>query len=196
MAAVAAQPGERDEHLAAVGDDARTPDVRQSEVADLRGCGTQPVEVLPPGSEQRRRLVDHRLAVEVAAALRVDLVLDVGSGEAGILECLDGPGDVHRLAEPGVGVDDRGQLGHPRDLRSARGDLGQRREPDVGQTQVGRQHRTRDVDALEALLLDEPGAERVERAGEAQQLPRGEPRAERPALLVRGRGGVQHQNSP
>ena len=61
-------------------------------------------------------LVDDGLAVEVAAALRVDLVLDVRAGEPGILERLDRAGDVHRLAEAGVGVDDRGEVGHARDL--------------------------------------------------------------------------------
>ncbi len=56
---------------------------------------------------ERGVLVDHGLAVEVAAALRVDLVLDVRAGEARVLERLDRAGDVHRLAEAGVGVDDR-----------------------------------------------------------------------------------------
>ena len=78
-------------------------------------------------------LVDDRLAVEVAAALRVDLVLDVRAGEAGVLERLDRAGDVHRLAEAGVGVDDRRQLGHAGDLLAAAGDLGEGREADVGQ---------------------------------------------------------------
>ena len=96
-------------------------------------------------------LVDDLFAVEVAAPLRVDLVLDVRPATPGVLEGLDGAGDVHRLAEPGVGVDERGQIGHPGDLLRARGDLGERGEADVGQAEVGREHRARDVDAVEAL---------------------------------------------
>ncbi len=76
--------------------------------------------------------------------------------DAGVFERLDRAGDVHRLAEAGVGVDDRGQLGHPGDLLPASGDLGQRRQADVGQSEVGGEHGARDVDALEALALDEP----------------------------------------
>jgi hypothetical protein len=73
----------------------------------------------------------------VPAALGVDLVLDVRAGEARVLEGLDRAGDVHRLAEAGVGVDDRGQLGHPGDLLPAPGHLGERRQADVGQAQIG-----------------------------------------------------------
>src|SRR5690606_6244749 len=80
--------------------------------------------------------------------------------------------------------------------RAPPGHLGQRRQADVRQAQIGRQHGARDVDALEALLLDEPCGQRVERAGEAQQLPRREPLAEQPPLLVRRGGRIQHQNSP
>jgi hypothetical protein len=96
-------------------------------------------------------VVDDLLAVEVPAALGVDLVLDVGAGEARVLERLDRARHVHRLAEAGVGVDDRGQLGHAGDLLPAPGDLGEGRQADVGKAQVGREHRARDVDALEAL---------------------------------------------
>ena len=103
----------------------------------------------------RRVLVDDLLAVEVAAALGVDLVLDVQAGDAGVLEGLHGAGDVHRLAEAGVGVDERGQVGHPGDLLGAPGDLGQGGQADVRQAQVGREHGAGDVDALEALVLDE-----------------------------------------
>ena len=79
-----------------------------------------------------------RLAVEVAAALGVDLVLEVAAGQAAGLERLDGTGDVHRLAEAGVGVDDGRQVGDGGDLATATGDLVQRGEPDVRQGKVGR----------------------------------------------------------
>ena len=117
----------------------------------------------------RRVEVDDLLAVEVAAALGVDLVLDVEAGEPRVLHRLHGAGDVHRLAEARVGVDERRQVGHPRDLPGPGRDLGQRREADVGQSEVGGDDGARDVDALEALLLDQPRAERVERAGQAHE---------------------------
>ena len=96
----------------------------------------------------------------------------------GVLEHLHGAGDVHRLAEAGVGVDERGQVGHPRDLLAAAGDLGEGREADVGQPEVGAEHGARDVDALEALVLDEPRAEqRVEaRPATAAASPLARPR--------------------
>ncbi len=78
-----------------------------------------------------------------------------------------------------------GQVGHPRDLLPAAGDLGERRQADVGQPEVGGEHGARDVDAVEALALDEPRAERVERAREAQQLPGGETLAEQRAASRR-----------
>ena len=76
----------------------------------------------------------HGLAVEVAAPLGVDLVLEVAARQPGVLQDCDGAGGVHRLAEPGVGVDQRGQVGGTGDLRAAAGHLGQRGQPDVGQT--------------------------------------------------------------
>src|SRR5699024_10970412 len=51
---------------------------------------------------------DHLLAFQVPATFRVHLVLDVAAGQAGVLEHLDGAGRVHRFAEAGVGVHDRG----------------------------------------------------------------------------------------
>ena len=52
---------------------------------------------------------------------------------------------------------------------AAGGDLGEGGQADVGQAEVGGQHGAGDVDAVEALLLDEPRRERVERAGELQR---------------------------
>jgi hypothetical protein len=85
----------------------------------------------------RGLLVDDLLAVQVTAALGVDLVLDVAAGHPGVLERLDGARDVHGFAEPGVGVDERREVGHARDLPGACGDLGRGRQADVGQAQVG-----------------------------------------------------------
>ena len=133
---------------------------------------------------------------EVAAALRVDLVLDVRAGQARVFELLDRAGDVHRLAEAGVGVDDRGEVGHAGDLLRTAGDLGQRGESDVGQPEVGGEHGAGDVHAVEALLLYQACAQRVERPGEAQQLAARQPLTKQSTLLGRRDRGVQHQNSP
>ena len=130
------------------------------------------------------------------AAFRVHLVFNVEAGDPGILQLLHSAGHIHRFAEPGVGVDDRGQVGHARNLPGTPGDLGERGETDVGKPEVGAQHRSRDVDAIEALVLDEPRRQRVECAGEAEQLAAREPRPKRRALLRDRGSGVQHQNSP
>ena len=58
VAAVAAQPGERDEDLAGVGDDARPAGVDQPGVAHAGGRGQQLVELLAPGGEQDGGLGD------------------------------------------------------------------------------------------------------------------------------------------
>jgi hypothetical protein len=57
VTAVAAQPGQRDEHLAAVGDDARSTGVGEPEVPDLSCGGAQLVKLVAAGSQQRGRLV-------------------------------------------------------------------------------------------------------------------------------------------
>ena len=80
-----------------------------------------------------------------------------------------------------------GQVGHPGDLPRAGGHLGEGGQADVGQAEVGGEHGAGDVDAVEALVLDQPGRERVERAREAAAARRWrELAAERRALL---RGG-------
>ena len=141
-------------------------------------------------------LIHHLLAVEVPAALRVHLVLEVHARDARVLEHLHRAGDVHRLAESGVGVDEGRQVGDPRDLASAVGDLGQGGEPDVGEPEIRAQHGARDVDALEALVLDEHRAQRIERPRHPDQFAARELRAEVGALGGGGQGRVQHQNSP
>jgi len=84
-----------------------------------------------------RRIRDDGLAVKVTAPLRVDLVLEMTAGQPGILQQGDGARRAHRFAESGVGVDQRGQVGDRRNLRAARGDFGQRGQPDVGQPEIG-----------------------------------------------------------
>src|SRR5699024_3538023 len=84
----------------------------------------------------------------------------------------------------------------PCDLLGPAGNFGQGGQPDVRQAQVGREHRPGDIDPVEALVLDQVRAERVERAGETEQLPAGEPLPEAGAFEVGGGGGVQHQKIP
>src|SRR5690606_32638249 len=67
---------------------------------------------------------------------------------------------------------------------------------DVGQAEFVAQHGARDVDALEALLLDEAGAQGGEGTREALQLAGGEALTQAGALLGRGLGGVEHQKIP
>ena len=70
-------------------------------------------------------LADDRLAVEVAAALRVDLVLDVAAGEAGVLQELRSVRATFIGSPKPVSASiERRQVGHPGDLLAARGDLG------------------------------------------------------------------------
>jgi hypothetical protein len=115
--------------------------------------------------------VRHVLAVQVPAALGVDLVLDVQPGHPRVLEDRHRAGRVHRLAEPGVRVHERWQAGDPRDLLRPPGHLGERGQPDVGQPEVGGDHRPRHVDALEPVAGDQHRRQRAERAGEPEQLP-------------------------
>ena len=59
-----------------------------------------------------------------------------------------------------------GQVRHPGDLPGPGGDLGQGGQADVRQAQVVGEDGAGDVDAGEALLLDQAGRERVERTRE------------------------------
>lgn len=78
----------------------------------------------------------------------------------------DGAGHVHWFTEAGVRVHEGGQVGHAGDLPGAGGDLGEGGQTDVGQAQIVGRDRAGDVDPGEALFLDQPGRERVERARE------------------------------
>ena len=75
-------------------------------------------------------------------------------------------------------------------------DLGHGGEPDVGQPQVGGHHRPGHVGPVEAELLDQPGHQRRERPGHAQQPPRGQPGPQGRPLVGRrdpGHGREGHQ---
>ena len=63
----------------------------------------------------------------MTAALGVLLVLDVRTGQAGVLEFLDGAGNVHGLTESGVRVHEARQVRAARDLTGALQPVAQRR---------------------------------------------------------------------
>jgi hypothetical protein len=107
------------------------------------------------------------LPVEMAAALREDLVLELDPRRAGALQHSDRADHVERVAEARVGVDeerDRDRVGHGRDMVH---DLGKRGEPDVGRAEmhVG-DAGARDVAGLEAEILHDAREQRVGSAGE------------------------------
>ncbi len=119
------------------------------------------------------------------------------AGEARVLERLDRAGDVHRLAEAGVGVDDRRQLGHPGDLLPAAGDLGERRQADVGQPEVGararhpRCRRPRSPSRSMSLALSGLNA-----PGNRSSSPEARRSRNSRRFSAAGVCGVQHQKSP
>ena len=77
VAPVAAQPGQWDEHLGGVGHHTRTTRRLEARVTDPGRDLTQPLQVLPPGGQQHRSLVD----VERRTAL------GPGQGAADLLRC-------------------------------------------------------------------------------------------------------------
>lgn len=84
---------------------------RHDEEVGVAACVGGGPDALDRGVE-----VDDVLAVEVTAPLGVELVLDVATGQACVLEFLYAAGHVHGLAEAGVCVDQAGQVRHPGDL--------------------------------------------------------------------------------
>lgn len=114
------------------------------------------------GAEPSHHLVDrhHRLAVEMSAPFRVYLVLQVAAGQPGVLEHRHRAGGVQRFAEPGVGVDQGGQLGDRGDLGAAAADLGQGGQADVGQAEVGRERGAGHIHPVESEFGDQLGHQR------------------------------------
>jgi hypothetical protein len=106
-----------------------------------------------------------RLAVEVAAALGEDLVLDVQARRAGAGVLDDGAADHLRLAEAGVGVGEDGEAGGIRHLADDAAEVLEAEEPDVGDAGGDARRGAGDVARGEACFRDGAGAEAVERAG-------------------------------
>src|SRR5664279_4886934 len=106
----------------------------------------------------------------MAAALRVELVLEVATAQAELLELLDGARGVQGFSKPGVGVNDGRQAGDPGDGTSALRNLTEGGETDVRQGEVGRQDRAGDINPLEALTLDQQRDQRRKSTWEPEQF--------------------------
>lgn len=132
-------------------------------------------------------------------ALGVDLILQVQTGYTVVLEDRDRAGSTHGFTETGVGIDQRREVGDPRDLLAVGGDLGQRGQPDVGKRQSGGIRTTRNVDTFEPDFLNELGCQRIDRTGESLNLSGRQPGPEgNPLVGCRRRCGneARHQKSP
>ena len=112
---------------------------------------------------------DHRLAVEVPAFLRHELVFQLDRVGAGTLERAHGVPHVEGAAETGVGVDDDGQLDRVARRGRVLHQVGQADKAEVGHAIEGIGDAcTGEVHRLEAELLDEARAQRVGRASHHQ----------------------------
>jgi hypothetical protein len=113
----------------------------------------------------------HPLAVEVAALLRKDLVLDLQARRAGPLQHLYGAHHVDRIAEAGVGVDQQGNGDRIRDRRDLVGDFRERGQADVGRAEIHvGDAGAGDIDRLVAEVLDNAREQAVAGAGENRRF--------------------------
>jgi hypothetical protein len=135
---------------------------------------------------------DERFVVEMAAALRAELVFEVAAAQAELLEFLDGARHAHGLAKTRVGVNDGGQAGDTGDGASALGDLTEGGETDIGQGEVSRQDGAGDIHALEAVALDQQRDQGRKGAREPEQFARAQCGAETGAFLGGGFGREEH----
>jgi hypothetical protein len=94
------------------------------------------------GIDRRLHLLDHLvdcddvLAGEMAALLREHLVFDLDARSARAFHHLDGPHHVQSVAEAGIGIDQHRNLDRIRDGCDVIGDLGERRQTDVGNAEI------------------------------------------------------------
>ncbi len=139
------------------------------------------------GGDARRELVglEHFLALEVPAALREHLVLELDRGGARSLVATYGAHDIGGAAEAGVAIDDerkRGGFGESKDVVDH---VALRDQPDVGQSEVReRASGAGDVRGGVPGQLDGTRGEPVEDSGRDDQPGPGEQRIEpcRPRL--------------
>ena len=140
--------------------------------ACIRACDQHEVVVTPRrsrGSDLGVHLVgiDDLLVLHVAALLGQHLVLDVDTGDSGLLVLLHRAQDVDLVAVAGVGVGHDGKVGCVGDAAGVVDHLGEPEQADVGATEQGCSGtETSHVHGVEAGLFDEPSAERVVAAGQ------------------------------
>jgi hypothetical protein len=129
---------------------------------------------------------DHLLALEMPAALREHLVLDLDRVGAGALEQLDGTPHVERVAESGVGIDHQRAGEDGTDRGNVVDQLGQGDQAVVGDAEIGVGNPgTGHIGGRKAAVGNHAGGKRI---GDARQDQR---RAgdERGAELTAGRAG-------
>src|SRR5262249_12527886 len=134
-----------------------------------------------PGDEDKRRIatcrdrrpqlgrhhrrLDELLAREMATALGEQLVLQVQTGSASLLEELYGPLGVEGVAEASVGIAKEGQRGGAGDRPGGVGELGHAEQANVGEASRGRQSSAGQIYCLESAAFGQAGDERIEYAG-------------------------------
>ena len=124
-------------------------------------------------------------ALEMAAAFRKHLVLDVQTGDAGPFVLLDGAANVERPAVACVRVGDDGKGRRRADARRLARHLGHRREAQIGLAeQAVRRAGAGHVDHVKAGLLDQPRGEPVVRAGRDDDAFTGEELAQAETSLI------------
>jgi hypothetical protein len=114
--------------------------------------------------------INHRLAFDVAASLRRDLILEHDAGEPGIGVTTHRPLDVLCAAEPGVTVADQWYRHGAANVPTLIDHLGIGDQPGVGHAETRSRYREAAHEAeLEAGLFDQTRRHRIMAAGHHQQ---------------------------
>jgi hypothetical protein len=99
------------------------------------------------------------------------LVLDLNGAGTGLLQDPNRMRDVDSVAETGVDIDDQRQIDHTADRHYMIGDLAQIHEPEVRQAEVRvGEPGAGQIHGAKAEISNDPGSERVRRAGQNNSL--------------------------
>ena len=99
------------------------------------------------------------------------LVLDLNGAGTGLLQDPNRMRDVDSVAETGVDIDDQRQIDHAADRHHMIGHLAQIHEPKVRQAEVRvGEPGARQIHGAKAEISNDPGSERVRRAGQDNSL--------------------------
>ena len=132
---------------------------------------------------------DNRLARPMAAALGLDLILDVHPGRTGLFQRADGALDIERPAEPGIAVHQQRQAARFRDPAHVDQHVFQRADAEIGQTQgVGGQSAAGKIDGLVADLFGHAGGKRVDGTDDLQRSLLGHEFAQAASWRLKGHG--------